>query len=226
MAINKFIPCKPVILCLLWVVLFNFPSPVDGKPLDMIAATVGDEVITVGEVITESRLMTVLAAADASVSLPVPGAFKKDVLDMMINRMLVSREAAKFREEEKDTASLDELLAFEKKFAYAGEVSLFLKQEGLTAGELAKRFAVERQVSFFISEKIAVSVHVTAEEIEAFFSQNEAYFQGESLWDVKNEVKEILVKRKSGQFLDKWLSDLRGRGKIRYFRVTPFEEPE
>ncbi len=217
---------KVLMLCYLFIALFWASSSAIGKPIDMIAATVGEELIIAGEVVAESKIMAILAAADASVSLPVPGAFSRETLDIIINRKLVSREAVKFQRTERATDSLDELLAFEKKFTHIEELTVFLKQEGLTAEDLAKRFVLERVSAAFLAEKIALSVHVTAKETEAFYSQNKALFSGKKLPEAEPEIRAILVNRKSGRFLEDWLDGLKARGKIKYFKLPSPEESE
>ena len=214
---------------MLWVLfstLFCLSSSAIARPIDMIAATVGEEVITLGEVVTETKIKAILRASDASVSLPVPGVFNREALDTIINRMLVAREAAKFLTEKGGGGSLDELLAFERKFADSGELILFLSQEGLTAEALARRFASERDAAAFIYEKIALSVHVTVSEVEAFYVANETLFSGKERSEAEAEIRAMLLNKKSGQFLEEWLEKLRARGKIKYFKLPAFQEPE
>ncbi|MDH3974001.1 MAG: hypothetical protein OEV42_06960 [Deltaproteobacteria bacterium] len=190
--------------------------------VESIAATVEDRIITTGEVITESKILAIYEAQRAR--LPIRGIFSMGLLNQMINRELVYREAvrAKFDSGERDV--IDEMLYFEEKFSKPEEFSLFLEEEGLLLGDIVE-WLHKRQVTLaYINEKISVMSYIGARDVEKYYREHSENFEGRPFEEVEDEIRLQLLAKKGEEYLVEWISDLRKRGKVKYF-IIPQDQP-
>jgi len=194
--------------------------------IDGLAARVGDRVITIKEVITEYQIASILKKGKRSVDIPPAAPFRRDILDQIINRELIYREAANVKSFSARVDIFDEMLGFEEKFTYSEQFSRFMSREGLTADDLADRFLKIKAGSSYLAEKLPHMVSVSLKEVEDYYYREEkGEFSGKKFEDVKGEIREHLLKSKGASALDKWLSGLRKRANILYFKLPPLEPP-
>ena len=213
---------KFIIETILVLTLLFYPFTSMAVTVESIAATVDERIITAGDVITESKMLKINESDH--VSLPIEGAFSRDLLDQMINRELVFREAmrSKFDSGVKDVT--DDMFYFEKKFKDSREFPLFLKEEGLALGDVIEWFHKKKITLAYINEKISLMSYVGSVDVEKYYYNNKEVFKDRSLEEVEGQIRNLLVQKKGEVFLENWISDLRKRGAIKYFPI-PQDQP-
>jgi len=192
--------------------------------VESIAATVEDRIIMTGDVITESKLLNIHESE--YISLPIEGTFSMGLLDQMINRELVFREAMRSRFDSGERDVIDDMLHFEKKFINPEEFPLFLKEEGLILGDIVEWFHKKQITMAYINEKISLMSYVGALDVEEYYKENEESFEGLPIKAVENKIRALLVQKKGEVFLEKWIGDLRKRGNIKYFIIPQDQFPD
>lgn len=200
--------------------LILFPVISEGQFIDGVVASVGNNVITVSEVISESKITKVLNHR-GRVALPVEGKYGNEVMDQIINRHLIFNEAIRFDIEWREVDIEEEINFFMGKFKTLSDYNIFLKQEGISADTLMERFKIGKVVTNFVAEKLSIMTYVNTEEIEEFYEKNQEKYNGLELLDVEKDIKSILLEKKQGEFLDSWVAELRQRGNIRYAELPP-----
>ncbi len=60
---------------------------------------------------------------------------------------------------------------------------------------------------------------VSTREIEEQYNDNISLYSDRKMKDIEGEIREMLSRKKADTFLDKWLADLRERGKVKYFSL-------
>lgn len=203
------------------VILFLLSGPVISRAvtIESIAATVENRIITTGDVITESKILKINASEN--ISLPVEGIFSRELLDQMINRELVFKEAVRAKFESGESDVVDNMLQFENKFRDPEEFPLFLKEEGLVLGDIVEWFHKRQVTMAYIDEKISLMTYVGPQELEEYYSENAEDFNNRPFEEVKNKIRALLIQKKGETFLDEWINDLRKRGNIKYLTLPP-----
>ena len=186
--------------------------------VDGVVATVGERVITYSEVMTEAKVERVFQSEDRSLSLPITASFSREILDQMINRDLVYREAKKIRALGEDADFLDEMLAFEGKFQRQIDFYAFIDMEGLKVEDLAERFLRDRVAMDYMAKRLSRMSTVSRKEVEDYYFENKASYS-KGVYGSGVEIRAILMKKKMARSLDQWMLTLRKQGNVRYFTI-------
>lgn len=185
--------------------------------VESIAATIESRIITTGDVVAESKIIKVHSSA--GVTLPIEGSFSRELLDQMINRELVYREAVRANFESDGDSFIDDMLQFEKKFSKPEEFPLFLKEEGLLLGDIVEWFHKRQVTMAYINEKISLMSYIGALDTEKYYREHPDLFEGRPFEEVESEIRARLLQKKGEVFLEEWIKDLRQRGKVQYFII-------
>lgn len=210
-----------ILISQLLLLLFFIPIPSSAEMVDGIAAEVGDRIITVSEVLTEAKIMKILEMEKGTVTIPVVILFDREVLDQMINRELVFREARRLKNYSEGFEILDEVLEFEEMFRDTADFNRFMEIEGLIIDDLSERFIREKTVSAFVAERLSLMATVSGKEVEDYYRGNIDAFTGMEFEDVKDRIRAVLSGKKGEAVLEEWLADLKRRNDVRYFKLPP-----
>ncbi len=211
----------PVVALLLLVATTTASAEV----VDGIAAEVGGRIITISEIVTETKVMKILSSRKGSITLPVEATPSRKVLDQMINRELVYMEARRLRDFGKDVDVLDDIQRFKEKFRNPADLGTFLEGEGLTPDDLAERFRKERIVSVLIADRLTLMATVSVKEVMDYYSEHMERFADRDISEVEEEIRREISKRKGEAAIEEWLSDLKERHGVRYLGFPPFQSP-
>lgn len=85
-------------------------------------------------------------------------------------------------------------------------------------GQTLKSFEKQAKNQLIIEELVGKDITVTEEEIEAYFNENQDFFEeGVVFEDVKDDLKEQIRQGKLSTNFQSWLSELKEKAKIHYF---------
>jgi hypothetical protein len=140
--------------------------------LEATVAVVEDEVITLTEFNEKYEFM----------KKRFPGIKKEEVLDAMINRLILLREARLSRLSETRT--------------------------------LIPVSDEDRIIDEYIDIKIRSSVRITEDEVRQYYEQHKDDFKGAVFQDLAESIEELLIEKKTNEFLQQHLEELRKRAYI------------
>ncbi|NTU60308.1 MAG: hypothetical protein HGA98_04540, partial [Deltaproteobacteria bacterium] len=140
----------------------------------------------------------------------------QSVAETLIRRRLLVAEAQKMRIEVSpaDVAADVRTLA-----AAGGEPSVFwerLKQLGLGEAELGRRCRDLLLTTRYLSLRQEMT-YVPEAEVRAYYGEHGGDFKGTPLFQVREEVRALLSKKKYEQELDQWFSRQIDDGRVRVF---------
>ncbi len=173
--INSLMSCCSAAL-LLYCAIFSLQSQsmahASERLLEATVAVVEDEVITLTEFNEKYEAM----------KKGFPDIKKEEVLDAMINRLLLLREARFLR--------LSETRAL-----------IPVSDE-------------DRIIDEYIDIKIRSSVRITEDEVRKYYEQHKDDFKGVAFQEVAESIEELLIEKKTNEFLKQHLKELRKRAYI------------
>ena len=189
-------------------------SPVRAEPVDRIAATVNNEVIT-GSELAYTAALNMQLGNDKRDRRTV----EAETLAGLINRRLLVQEARRLRfvevTEQDISAESDKI---RKRFGSDKALADFLANQDMTAQEFNRMLGEQLLVERFVGEKVALFVRVSREEAQAYFDEHPAEFTGKRFPDVQKNIFSFLTDRKVGQQLDQYVTELRNKADIRINR--------
>jgi hypothetical protein len=199
--------------------------------VDMIVAQVDKRVLSLSEVLAETRLVLLrqggpIRARKAEVRRPLFLA----VLRSMVARTLLLNEAGRLNLSPLPPGDLRrEMSAIRARFSTRGDYVRFLERFGFTVGADALLSAAapippllldiieaELEVERFVSLRIHRSIVVSEDEIRACFLSQIDVFQGQALDAVRGRIEESIRVSRSEQRLIRLLGQLQRKAKIRF----------
>lgn len=95
-----------------------------------------------------------------------------------------------------------------------GTLSEALAQQGMTAEKLQEQISIQEKLKKVLADKIAVS----DADVDAYIAESKAPTpEGVSPEDFRKQISEQLKQQKFQQEAQKWITDLTGNAKIKYF---------
>ena len=70
-------------------------------------------------------------------------------------------------------------------------------------------------INEYIDRRIKVFIRIPYDEIESYYSENKALFEGKEFYDVKDEIEEYLVGKELNTRVNEYIKDLRKKYYIR-----------
>ncbi len=194
--------------------------------LDRIAAVVGDELVTEGEV---RRLMAV------GVVPRMPGetddAYRERVLQVRIVELLRERELHLGGEGEPDPAQLAARMASIRagvEARYGMPYDEALASLGLTAAEVRGWVSRGLALEAFARERLLPTIRPTDEELKAYYEgpfRAEAAARGLTTLppfsEVQDRLRELVRERRLTEEISRWTEELRGKTRIVIYRRGP-----
>lgn len=138
----------------------------------------------------------------------------KNALDLLINKMLIEKEA----KAKNITVSNDELIQSVKDIeseitAQGGTLQTYLKQNGIAESEFRKQVTVQKELEKLLGDKI----QVTDQEVEQYIATNKVTLPKGQEDISKKQIASQLQQQKLSQEAPKFLSDLKAAADINYF---------
>jgi tRNA isopentenyl-2-thiomethyl-A-37 hydroxylase MiaE len=213
---NRRLPSAFVPIFLLAAAGFIEAHPARCEIIDRIAATIDREVITLSRV--EQIIDTRLIPRNAGES---EAAYRKRVLDTMIEQTLRYRDVQRFGAEDVTKEAIEaRRLEVEKRFDSPATYLAALGNAELTEDELRAQIRIQLQVEAYISERFSPLVFVSLEEIENYYNttwlpqRRRKSLPDHSLAEATDEIRTILKASRLEEEIQKWSTELRGRANV------------
>jgi hypothetical protein len=189
--------------------------------IDRIAVSVGNQVITAGDLDREIRVTAFLNASAPDFA---PES-RRRTADLMVRQRLVRREVELARYPSPDAADVDPVLRTfqQENYPNPGGYAAALGKSGVADGEVREH--ILRQLTFlkFINLRFRAAVHVQDEDVEAYFKKAiepaaRAVSGGEpvALDDYRERIVEILTEQQTDKELDHWIREAIKRTVVAY----------
>ena len=189
--------------------------------IDRIAVSVGNSVITRGDVEREIRVTAFLNGSKADFS----PAVKRATADRLVEQNLIRRELelTRFLTPEA-SAALPQFLEFRKaQFPSDEDFQRALQNAGITEQDLKDELLWQLTMLSFVDVRFRPSVQVTEQELRDYFEKvvkpvAQAAHPGESIQpeDYRQKMEETLTGNRADQEMDLWLRETRKRTDIVY----------
>ncbi len=181
------------------------------EPVDHIAAVVNNDIITASELAQTVALNERLGTPAKD-----PKTLESETLEGIITRKLLVQEAHRLRFVEVSDQDINaEVENIRKRFGSDAAFQDFLKTQEMTKEELFRIFGEQLLVAKFIEKKVGLFVRVTREEAENYYQTHADQYRDKSFPDVQKDITSLLMDRKVGQELDRYVAELRSKADIR-----------
>jgi hypothetical protein len=184
--------------------------------IDRIAVSVGNSVITAGDVNREIRVTAFLNGLKPDFS---PAA-KRATAERLVEQNLIRRELelTRFTMPE-DSATVTQFLEFRKtQFPGDEEFQRALQDAGITEQDLKDELQWQGMLLAFVAVRFRPGVKVTEQDLKDYFEKvvrpaAQAAHPGEPvlLEDYRDKVEETLTGKRADQEMDAWLRETRKR---------------
>ena len=193
--------------------------------IDRIAVSVGNQVITEGQVVDDIRIAAFLNNKVADLS----QAGKKAAAERLIEQTLVKREMELGHFPLPDLSEADplehELLT---KYGSAADFEQALSKAGIGQPNLKQHLWWQLTLLRFIDYRFRPSVQIQDTAIKDYYAKQRAEWEQRgvnpipSLEDSRTDIEKILTEQRVDRAMDRWLGDTRTRVEILY-RKEAFE---
>ena len=190
-----------------------------GEIIDRIAISVGNQVITEGQVEEEIRLTAFLNHEKPDLSV----AERKKAAGRLIEQALIKRDMDLSRYPLPEPSEV-ELSLREVKLTYAPE-SLYqqkLREYGITEDALQRRLLWQLTLLRFIDYRFRPAIQIPDEDVKTYYEQELAKWKQQgiqsipTLEDARAKIEEILTQQRIDQALDTWMAETRKQVTINY----------
>jgi len=189
--------------------------------IDRIAVSVGNDVITTGDVEREIRVAAFLNGTKPDFS----AATKRAAADRLVEQDLIRRELELTRFSTPEAAAaVTPFLEFRKsQFASEAEFDRALSEAGLTEKQLKDELLWQLTLLNFLDVRFRPGVQVTDQDLHEYFDKvvrpiAQAAHPDEPVRfeDYRDKMAETLTGERADQQMDQWLKDTRKRTDIVY----------
>lgn len=195
-------------------------SPLRAEIIDRILAVVEGQLITLSDVRAVLRLSLETAAQNSD---PIAV-----VLDKLIDRQLMLIEVDRYAPSEPSTAEIDaQLQTLQKPYPDALAFEILLGQVGWARDDVRRYLRDELRIERYLQQRFTATIQPSDDELAAYFRLHaDEYIRGGVLApyaEVREEVRNRLVRERRASLVREWLSGLRRRANIAqlYFGTTP-----
>ncbi len=221
----------------LWLLALSSPVRAEEELLDMVAASVGPNAITKSQVVQEARF--ILLEKGISWAGSIPPELLDKVLQRLVGKELIYQDMERGRvaveepgkvPDSEDAAKISELLKrFDEKFSSERERRRFRTALGMDASGLAALLLRNTRIEAYMERRLKLMARVTDQQVERELKRRResgalSKDAGMNVQELRAFVREALEKEKYNQALEKWLTDLRNRYRVRV--LLSFEEAE
>jgi peptidyl-prolyl cis-trans isomerase SurA len=204
------------LVCLL---VSGFCIPLPAEIIDRAAISVGNQVITDGQVDLEVRVTAFLNHEQLDLSV----ARRKNAANRLIEQTLIKRDMEFSHYPLPVIADADASLA-DVKTSYASDAQYqeALHRYRMTEEDLKEHLLWELTVLRFIDYRFRPGIQIADSEVQAYYRQQLAHWQEQGtkpvpeLSDVRGQITEILTQQRIDESLDRWLAEARLQIAIHY----------
>lgn len=193
--------------------------PAFGEIIDRIAITVGNQIITYGQ-IDENIRLTAFLNRD---KLEINAEERKKASARLVEQTLVRRDmdlsSYPLPSTDEAVAALKDIQA---RFPTVGQYQQALQQYGITEEALKRRLWWQMTLMRFIDFRFRPAVQIPDADIQAYYQQQREKWQKQgvqpipSLDESRESIEQILTEQRIDEALDKWLAETRTQVAIRY----------
>jgi peptidyl-prolyl cis-trans isomerase SurA len=187
--------------------------------IDRVAISVGNQVITSGQIDLEVRVTAFLNQEEFDLS-PI---LRKNAANRLIEQTLIKRDMAFSRYPLPAMADADASLQ-DVKAKYAGDAQYqdALRKYRISEEDLKDRLLWQLTVLRFIDYRFRPGIQIADSEVRAYFQDQLADLRQKGvnplpeLSDVRSKITEVLTQQRIDDTLDHWLAETRLQVPIRY----------
>ncbi|MGQ9921225.1 MAG: SurA N-terminal domain-containing protein [Desulfobacca sp.] len=160
-----------VLLCVLALLHIFWPQPAVGKIVDKIVAQVNNDIITLSELEQAMKYQRSLGGSQAA---PDNEAYRRQTLDMLIDRKLAKEEAKRYGMtiSEKDLRKALDDIKQRNGFADDEALKRALAKDGMTLEQLRQQLTEQMQLDRLMAVLVKEKPKVTEAEIKRFYEAN------------------------------------------------------
>lgn len=142
---------------------------------------------------------------------------EKEILEELIDRRLLVQEARRLMISEVSTEEIDDAVR-QVKAGYADEEAFrdALLDADMTEADMREQLKDQLLIRRFIERRIRLIVRVDMEEVRRFFEANKEGMGDRSFQEFRDELRELLIEKKTNERLDEYRKELREKADIRY----------
>ncbi len=194
---------------LLLPALLITPSTAHAALVDRIIASVNNEVITESDVQQAVAFNVALGGKNEEM-------LRAETLEGLINRRLLIQEAYRLKfVEVSDQDIKAEIEKLKDRLGSEAALAGLLTRLDMTEEQLGRMLGERLLVKRFIEKKIALYVHVSRDEAQAYFNAHPADFKDKSFPEVQQAITALLSGQKLGQQMVQYLAEVKGKADIR-----------
>ncbi len=194
----------------------------DAAPVEQVISVVRSpatgqtRIITQTKLVEEARIALVSRGAVAAAVQPLDAAALRAALEWLIDQTILADEAARLQVADVDRADVDaELRRFRERFARPEDYRAFLEATELTDEELRVTLRRMLRVQRYLDGRVARAARVREADVEAYWREHAADFDGRPLASVRDAVRAHLADQRIQSEVKAVLAELRGRTEIR-----------
>ncbi|MGJ5813828.1 hypothetical protein [Paludibaculum fermentans] len=191
--------------------------------LDRVAAAAGQQVVTLSAI---RRHLRILALADNSPLEDTPAARRK-AADRLIDQALIHREIELSRYAAPTRAEAESRIQdfIKQRNLTQAQYEALLARYGFNEDDFTEEVLWRISVTRFIDFRFSPGIQISDDEIKKYYTDEFVpQFRRRApdapvppLDDVRDQVSQVLMLRKTNQAVDQWLSQMRATVKVRYF---------
>ncbi|MDA8098930.1 MAG: SurA N-terminal domain-containing protein [Nitrospiraceae bacterium] len=178
--------------------------------LDRVLASVNNDVICLSDLRQAMAFNTAVSGVKSGRRM------EEETLEGLINRKLLFQEALRLHIAEvtdQDVAS--EMDQLRTRLGGDEAYRAFLSRSGLTDAGVKRMLGERLLVERFVEKKISLFARVTRDEAQDYFAAHAGEYPGKRFAEVQAQITAMLAAQKTGQQLDLYVEELRGRATIR-----------
>jgi hypothetical protein len=180
--------------------------------IDRVAISIGNLVITEGQIEQEVRLTAFLNAEKVDPS----EAEKKQAASRLIEQTLVRREMDFSRYPRPALSEADgSFKALKARYPSEAAYQEALTQNGISEGDLKERLLWQLTLLRFIDFRFRPGIQVSDADVQTYYQQQHPQ-PDTSLDEARPKIEEILTQQRIDESLDRWLVEARTQVPIRY----------
>lgn len=180
------------------------------EPLDRIAVTVGNQVITESALLLDLRLTAFLDEAPVDFS----GAAKRRAAERLVEQALILREASDSHLALPTAENAAVLLGqVRAQMGGSAEYEMALRRYGLRETELLAHLLAGLRALTFTDLRFRPAVQISDEDLRAYY---DTVSDGAAFEARREDVEAILVRQRIAEALDEWLRGARANTRVQY----------
>ena len=197
-------------------------APAHAEIIDRILAVVGGEIVLLSDLNAAARFGLIDAPPATSGAASI-----RPALNAVIDRQLQLFEVNRYLPPEPSPAAVDERVAAIRKRLGGAAFEAALAETGLSETQLRAAVRDNLRIDAYRAQRFGAALEPSDEDLLRYYRANEAAFTKDGVVQpfatVRDEVRERLVRERSGTLIAEWLETLRRRTEVQI--LYPLGEP-